>query len=451
MAGSLGYASRLTFRADVGGTLGTPELLDAGSASSDAKLAELVSLVRGAKRIVVHTGAGISCAAGIPDFRGPQGVWTSQKKGLPLPSASVPFYLAAPTFTHQALLALQRAGKLSYLVSCNVDSLHLRGGFPRHLLAELHGNCFAERCSRCGLEFVRDFEQTTVGFKKTGRACGAPTRDQVLDWDDALPPAELKLAEQRSSEADLTITLGTSLQIHPACNLPLRTLRAGGRFVIVNLQKTPKDGKAHLLIRRRSDDVMRHLLTALSLTVPDYVRTDAVLVRHVQGNGSGGSGQLFTVHVQSRHGAKCPIPWCLSAQLRFPDGDGEVLTSKKGVKREREGAPAPAAAAAAAEDDGWIAAGPVSTPPPWTFKCRAFPGDDGELRSQLRLQIRLVLDPGCGGGEGGSGKRTPPMEYVARFGRGAGSEQLLHVETMRVSYAVAEGAGAAAAGAAGAA
>jgi mono-ADP-ribosyltransferase sirtuin 6 len=92
-----------------------------------------------------------------------------------------------------------------------VDSLHVRSGFPRAALAELHGNCFAERCEACGAECVRDFEQATVGFKLTGRRCalcGGRTRDQVLDWDDALPPDELAAAEAHSKTADLALTLG---------------------------------------------------------------------------------------------------------------------------------------------------------------------------------------------------------------------------------------------------
>lgn len=85
----------------------------------------------------------------------------------------------------QALVALDRAGKLSYTVSQNVDGLHLRSGLPRSRLAELHGNCFSERCGRCDREYVRDFEMETVGFKYTGRkcdSCGGRLKDSILDW-----------------------------------------------------------------------------------------------------------------------------------------------------------------------------------------------------------------------------------------------------------------------------
>jgi mono-ADP-ribosyltransferase sirtuin 6 len=139
--------------------------------------------------------------AGIPDFRGPKGIWTLQRAGAPIPKASCQFDRARPSLTHMALVALQREGYIRFLVSCNVDCLHLRSGYPRDQMAELHGNCFAERCEKCEAEYIRDFEMPSVGFKVTGRKCTAAAcagaarlRDQVLDWEDALPPKELKRA-----------------------------------------------------------------------------------------------------------------------------------------------------------------------------------------------------------------------------------------------------------------
>lgn len=91
-------------------------------------LPHLLSQIREASKLVVFTGAGISTAAGIPDFRGPQGVWTLQRKGLPLPKLHTSFVYAQPSLTHQALLGLMQQGKLQYICSQNVDSLHLRSG-----------------------------------------------------------------------------------------------------------------------------------------------------------------------------------------------------------------------------------------------------------------------------------------------------------------------------------
>lgn len=226
---SLGYAEKLSYREDLGGQLGAPECFDSPE-EVDRKVTLLAELVRKSQRIVAFTGAGISTACGIPDFRGPSGIWTLQRAGKPLPRPKVSFAVARPSFTHAALVSLMDSGKLTYIVSQNVDGLHLRSGVPRHKIAELHGNCFSERCSntKCKLEYIREFEVETVGFKPTGRSCtscGSKLHDHVLDWEDALPVDELEASEKHAREADLAICLGTSLQITPACNLPLKTIR----------------------------------------------------------------------------------------------------------------------------------------------------------------------------------------------------------------------------------
>mmetsp|Transcript_10585 Transcript_10585/g.38917 ORF Transcript_10585/g.38917 Transcript_10585/m.38917 type:complete len:443 (+) Transcript_10585:219-1547(+) len=349
---SLSYAELLSFREDVGGTLGAPELSES-STDLDGKLQALTALVRGCKHLVVFTGAGISTASGIPDFRGPQGIWTLQKEGRPIPRATTSLEQAVPTYTHMALKALSDRGMLSYLSSQNVDGLHLRSGIARHLLAELHGNCFAERCASCGFEYVRDFELRSVGFRATSRRCTIPTcrgrlHDQCLDWDNALPEAELKRTESEMRKADLVLCLGTSLQIRPACYLPLRCLRNGGRLVIVNLQKTPMDRKAHLVIHAKADEVMHFIMTQLAIPVPRFYRThilDLVLrwresqPRQVgrarcplraQCRGASADDEehsslnlsSLTLFVQSEHGPKCPMPYLDSVEVQF---DGSKL------------------------------------------------------------------------------------------------------------------------------
>ena len=226
---SLGYAEKLSYREDLGGQLGAPECFDSPE-EVERKVEKLAELVRNANKIVAFTGAGISTSCGIPDFRGPSGIWTLQRAGKPLPRPKVSFAVARPSYTHAALINLMNAGKLTYIVSQNVDGLHLRSGCPREKIAELHGNCFSERCIKCNTEYIRDFEVETVGFKPTGRkcsikGCGGKFHDHVLDWEDALPEDELEASERHSKEADLAICLGTSLQITPACNLPIKAIR----------------------------------------------------------------------------------------------------------------------------------------------------------------------------------------------------------------------------------
>lgn len=333
------YADRLNPRADVGGTLGEREVEHARDVV-EARARALATLLRasvsddarseGARRAcVAHTGAGISRAAGLPDFRGPDGIWTRRALGLPAPASETTLALAAPTATHQILRALVEAGYVRCVVSCNVDCLHLKGGLAREKLCELHGNVFAERCETCGAEYVRDFEMKTVGFKLTGRSCvvngcGGRLRDQVLDWEDALPEAELKQAERESANACVSICLGTSLQITPSCDIPLRTKRKRrmpkdperekvederGKLVIVNLQPTKKDKKADMVIHAPCDRVLRLVAAHLDLRIPPYERVDRVRVSHVCRANSSGPGFTFTLRIFNVHDENAPLPW----------------------------------------------------------------------------------------------------------------------------------------------
>jgi mono-ADP-ribosyltransferase sirtuin 6 len=358
---SLGYAQRLAWKEDVGGTLGSEEIhFESERVEQLAK--ELADVIREAGKIddddtkkkkkkktgvIVHTGAGISTAAGIPDFRGPKGIWTLQKAGENLPTSSVPFPLASPTVTHMVLCGLHKAGYIRYVVSCNVDGLHYRSGIPREEVGELHGNCFAERCETCECEYFRDFEMESVGFKYTGRRCrrkecAGKLRDQVLDWDDALPEPELCRAENEAKKAKLALVLGSSLQIVPSGDLPLLTIpdarykkrkrsslsssggknkkpvtrkTTGGQLAIVNLQATEKDQFADLVVHAKTDQVMLQVAKYLNIEIPDYVRKDAFGVRYVAHASNEDNEdkrihlkvQIVSQHFESDH--DIPVPW----------------------------------------------------------------------------------------------------------------------------------------------
>ncbi|XP_054619811.1 NAD-dependent protein deacetylase sirtuin-6 isoform X2 [Dunckerocampus dactyliophorus] len=243
---SVNYAAGLSPYADKG-VCGLPEVFD-NPEELKAKVEILAQLIKESKYMVVHSGAGISTSAGIPDFRGPKGVWTLEEKGES-PHFDTTFEEARPSLTHMALLGLQQAGYLKYLISQNVDGLHVRSGFPRDLLSELHGNMFVEECEKCGRQYVREKVIGVMGLKPTGRycdvvrsrglrACRGKFISTILDWEDALPDRDLNKADNASRLADLALTLGTSLQIKPSGDLPLVTKRKGGKVVIVNLQPT---------------------------------------------------------------------------------------------------------------------------------------------------------------------------------------------------------------------
>jgi len=270
-----GYAERLKKNVWKG-KCGSPELFD-HPLIVEQKVEELATLISSSMHFVVYTGAGISTSSGITDFRGPNGVWTMQEKGEK-PIQGIPFEDASPTLTHMALVALHEAGLLKFIVSQNVDGLHLKSGFPQSSLSELHGNIFKEICSVCKKEYIREKEIVTIGFQKTGNTCdvcGGALTDWILDWNDELPKEEMDRADVNSKKADLALCLGTSLQIKPACNLPIKATRKNGKvergkLVIVNLQATPRDYKSDLLIHAKCDDVMQMLMKKLNLEIPKY-------------------------------------------------------------------------------------------------------------------------------------------------------------------------------------
>lgn len=118
------------------------------------KVKELARLVRASKHFVIYTGAGISTSAGIPDFRGPKGVWTLKAKGL-RPQARAHRGAIEPTAGHMAIVALQQSGYCKFLISTNCDGLHLKSGVQPHQLSELHGSSHIEACARCGTCYWR--------------------------------------------------------------------------------------------------------------------------------------------------------------------------------------------------------------------------------------------------------------------------------------------------------
>ncbi|XP_058115228.1 NAD-dependent protein deacetylase SRT1-like isoform X1 [Magnolia sinica] len=318
---SLGYAEKLSYREDVG-KVGMSEIFDPPHLLQ-RKIEELAAMIHKSKHLVAFTGAGISTSCGIPDFRGPKGVWTLQREGKGVPEASLPFHRAMPSLTHMALVELEKAGILKFVISQNVDSLHLRSGIPREKLAELHGNSFRELCPSCGLEYVRDFEVETIGMKETtrrcsGRNCGAKLKDTVLDWEDALPLKEINPAERHCKMADVVLCLGTSLQITPACNLPLKSIRGGGKIVIVNLQPTPKDKKASLVIHAQVDKVIAGVMHFLNLRIPPYVHVDLIQISFTQFLKKTQYAK-WTLRISSVHGQRAPLPFLKSVDVLFPE------------------------------------------------------------------------------------------------------------------------------------
>lgn len=198
---------------------------------------------------VVFTGAGISTESGLPDFRGPDGVWTRRDKGLPPKPTTRPWDSVEPNMGHLAIAELQRLERLKFLISQNVDNLHLKSGIQPDLLAELHGNITKLRCRRCG-----NMVYSSSGQKRC--ACGGELVRSVVDFGESLPEKDLKLSFEHSQRSDLFIVIGSSLVVTPAADMPREALRAGARLVIINQSETPFDPLAHLRFHERIGDVL---------------------------------------------------------------------------------------------------------------------------------------------------------------------------------------------------
>ncbi|XP_016951361.1 NAD-dependent protein deacetylase Sirt6 [Drosophila biarmipes] len=276
---SCNYADGLSAYDDKG-ILGAPESFDSDE-DVTKKCQELADLIKKSGHVVLHTGAGISTSAGIPDFRGPKGVWTLEEKGEK-PDFNVSFDEARPTKTHMAIIALIESGYVQYVISQNIDGLHLKSGLERKYLSELHGNIYIEQCKKCRRQFVSSSAVETVGQKSLDRPCkssmdskGRSCRsgilyDNVLDWEHDLPENDLEMGLMHSTIADLNIALGTTLQIVPSGDLPLKNLKRGGKFVICNLQPTKHDKKANLIISTYVDVVLSKVCKLLGVEIPEY-------------------------------------------------------------------------------------------------------------------------------------------------------------------------------------
>lgn len=211
-----------------------------------AAAARLVELLRGARRILVFTGAGISTGSGIPDFRGPGGVWTTRQpvyyqeflasadqrrayweyklEGYPL------FVAARPNATHEAIVALERMGRVQAVVTQNIDGLHHAAGSLGPLVIELHGtNAFVE-CVGCGARSLpapamAEFERTRE--VPTCADCGGWLKAATVSFGQPLPAAKLERAFAEAGRCDLVLALGSSLTVQPAALIPLRAAQRG--------------------------------------------------------------------------------------------------------------------------------------------------------------------------------------------------------------------------------
>jgi len=237
----------------------------------------LAALLAGARRAVAFTGAGVSTESGIPDFRSRDGVWArfdpreftyrnfmdsheGKRRYWALGRVTYPLIrAAAPNATHRALAELHGLGRLDCCITQNIDGLHQRAGLPASAVIELHGNATRARCLDCGAAYTRDalharLEQG-VAVPECER-CGGVVKPHTVLFGEAMPPAALEEAKRRAEAADLMVVLGSSLLVVPAAYVPRYAKRAGAALAIVNLEPTPLDREADLVLRAPAGAVM---------------------------------------------------------------------------------------------------------------------------------------------------------------------------------------------------
>src|SRR5262245_24619720 len=231
----------------------------------------LVSHLRASRRILIFSGAGVSTASGIPDFRGPGGVWTRRQPVyyddfLASEAARVEYWdykletweiyqRAKPNALHEAVAALERAGKVVAVVTQNVDGLHRRAGTSEKLLVEVHGTDLLVERQRC--HATSEPAAHFASFRATRRAprcaCGGILKSATISFGQSLRPADLDRAAQAASRADLVVALGSTLSVYPAASIPLLAAQRGVPYVIVNRGPSDQDGHPAVTLRLDGD------------------------------------------------------------------------------------------------------------------------------------------------------------------------------------------------------
>ena len=244
-------------------------------------MADTIGRVRGwvasSARLVALTGAGISTESGVPDFRGPQGIWTTNPKAEKLSNihyymsdpdvrrlawqqrVNHPAWRAEPNAGHRALAALERAGRLHALITQNIDGLHQKAGNSPDKVIEVHGTVREYICMSCGtrgpmpvvLDRVRAGEDDPTCLD-----CGGILKSATISFGQQLVPEVIDRAMHAAGEADVLLAIGSTLQVYPVAAAVPRAKAAGARIVIVNAEPTQFDEIADVVIQARIGDVL---------------------------------------------------------------------------------------------------------------------------------------------------------------------------------------------------
>jgi NAD-dependent deacetylase len=240
-----------------------------------AQVDELKRMIGEAECIVAFTGAGISTESGIPDYRSPGGIWTRFRPidfGDFMASAEArretwrrkfasheTLQKATPNAGHRALARLVEQGRMTAVVTQNIDGLHQASGVPDDKVIELHGNATYAACLDCRKRYELDWVREIFAVDERlpiCTACGGMIKTATISFGQSMPEAEMERAREATLAADLFIVLGSSLVVYPAAGFPIMAKRNGARLVIVNREPTDQDDMADLVINAEIGSTM---------------------------------------------------------------------------------------------------------------------------------------------------------------------------------------------------
>lgn len=252
--------------------------------SFEALIIRFAELVRGSKRVVVFTGAGVSTESGIPDFRSPGGIWSRYDpdmftidrflhdiearkvhwKAL-IGDDFIPGH-ARPNAAHYAVAELERMGKLDCVITQNVDGLHEEAGSSPERVFHLHGTMREAKCIRCGKLYpMAEVREWVLGGTEVPVCleCGGILKPNAVFFGEALPEREITESERRSRSCDLCIVIGSSLVVYPAALMPQYAVQSGAKLVIINRDRTGLDSYAEVRIFESAGVTMSKLIGLL--------------------------------------------------------------------------------------------------------------------------------------------------------------------------------------------
>jgi NAD-dependent deacetylase len=245
-----------------------------------AQIEKAIDLIRKSKRIVALSGAGISTEAGIPDFRGPGGMWEDAELMEQLSASGFRrnpegFYQgssklfsaiarAQPTLAHRLLVRLEQLGKLEAVVTQNIDGLHHAAGSTK--VFELHGTLRTGHCTKCrtGYEMLPFYSEIECGRLKVPlcESCGVSIKPDVVLFEDVLPVDAWDGSVEAAENSDLMLIFGSSLVVYPAAELPMIALSSGARLAIVNLERTSYDEVAAVTVQAKLGEFAQRAFAA---------------------------------------------------------------------------------------------------------------------------------------------------------------------------------------------